>query len=97
MADVESTRGCTTDQAQELIPMIRAEAGKVAGHPKIIPLMAAQGFDSVDDMTVRQQVKLVLYAGLMFKQQQYKRREAEITYGETAAQTVEDEFPIEVD
>lgn len=97
MADVEITLRFTTAQAQELIPMIRAEAAGVAGHPKIIPLMAAQGFDSVDDMTVRQQAKLVLYAWLMFKQQQHKRREAEITYGETAAQTAEDEFPIEVD
>ena len=97
MADVEITLGFTTDQAQELIPMIRAEAEGIAQHPKIIPLMAAQGFDSVDDMSVRQQAKLVLYARLMFKLQQWKRREAEITHGETAAQLVEDEFPIEVD
>ena len=97
MADVEITLGFTTEQAQELIPMIRAEAAGVAGHPKIIPLMAAWGFDSVDDMSVRQQAKLVLYAGLMFKLQQWKRREAEINHGETAAQLVEDEFPIEVD
>jgi hypothetical protein len=97
MADVEITLGFTAAQAQELIPMIRAEAEKVAGHPRMISLMAAQGFDSVDDMTVRQQTKLVLYAWLMYKQQQHKRREAEINHGETAAQLVEDEFPVEVD
>ena len=97
MADVDITLGFTNDQAQELIPMIRAEAGGISQHPKIIPLMAAMGFDSVDDMTVRQQAKLCLYAWLMFKQQQYKRREAELAHGETAAQLVEDEFPIEVD
>jgi len=86
MADVEITLGFTTAQAQALVPMIKAEAD-----------MAAHGFESVDDMTVQQQAKMCLYAWLMFKQQQHKRREAELTYGETAAQTVEDEFPIEVD
>ena len=97
MADVEITLGFTTEQVQELIPMIRAEAEGISHHPKIVPLMVAQGFDSVDDMSLRQQAKLCLYAWLMFKLQQHKRREAEITHGETAAQVVEDEFPIEVD
>ena len=97
MADVEITLGFTTAQAQALIPMIRAEAEGLSRHPKIVPLMAAQGFESVDDMNVRQQAKMCLYAWLMFKQQQHLRREAEITYGENAAQVVEDEFPIEVD
>ena len=82
MADVEITLGFTTAEAQELIPMVRAEAESVAGHPKVKALMAARGFDSVDEMTLRQQAKLVLYAWLMFKQQQHKRREAEITFGE---------------
>jgi len=60
-------------------------------------LLASYGFASVDEMTLRQKAKLCLYAWLMFKQQQHKRREAEIEHGETAAQVVEDEFPIEVD
>ena len=97
MADVDITLGFTTAQAQDLIPMIKAEAEGLSRHPKIIPLMAAHGFESVDDMTVKQQAKMCLYAWLMFKQQQHKRREAEITHGETAARVVEDEFPIEVD
>ena len=97
MADVDITLGFTTAQAQELIPMIKAEAEGLQHHPKIASLMSANGFSSVDDMTMRQQAKLVLYAWLMFKQQQHKRREAEIVQGETAAQQVENEFPIEVD
>ena len=97
MADVDITLGFTTAEAQAMVPMIKAEAEGLQHHPKIAPLIAARGFTSVDDMTVRQQAKLCLYAWLMFKQQQHLRREAEITYGEAAAQTVEDEFPIEVD
>lgn len=97
MADVDITLGFTTAQAQALVPMIKAEADALSSHPKIIPLMEAHGFESVDDMTVRQQAKMCLYAWLMFKLQQWKRREAEIVQGETAAQVVEDEFTIEVD
>jgi hypothetical protein len=97
MADVDITLGFTTAQAQALVPMIKSEVEQMWRHPKVQALAASYGFTSVDEMTLRQQAKLVLYAMLMFKQQQHKRREAEISYGETAAQVVEDEFPIEVD
>ena len=97
MADVEITLGFTTAQAQALTPMIIEEVEQMWRHPKVQALAASYGFTSVDEMTVRQQAKLVLYAMLMFKQQLFKRAEAERDYGEAAAQTVEDEFPIEVD
>jgi len=97
MAEVEITLGFSTEEATDLVPMIRSEAVRVFGHPMVAALMAARNFESVDDMTVRQQAKLVLYCWLMFKQQNHKRREAEINHGDAAAQTVADEFPIEVD
>jgi hypothetical protein len=97
MADVDLTLGFTTAQAQALAPMIEAEAADMWRHPKVQALAASYGFASVDDMTLRQKAKMVLYVWLMWKQQLFKRREAEINHGETAAQIVEDEFPIEVD
>jgi hypothetical protein len=97
VADVDITLGFTTDQATALTPVIHAEAQALWNHPKVRALAASYGFTSVDDMTTRQQAKLCLYSWLMFKHQQFVRREAEIIHGELAAQTVEDEFPIEVD
>jgi len=97
MADVEITLGFTNDQAQALVPMIEAEVEGLWRHAKVQALAASHGFTSPDEMTVRQKAKLLLYIWLMWKQQLFKRTEAEINHGETAAQTVEDEFPIEVD
>lgn len=97
MADVEILLGFTTAQAQALAPMVEAEAAQMWRHPKVQALAASYGFTSVDEMTLRQKAKMILYVWLMWKQQQYKRREAEINHGETAAQLVEEEFPIEVD
>ena len=97
MADVEITLGFTTAQAQALAPMIKAEAEGMWRLPKARALAASYGFESVDDMTIRQQAKFCIYLWLMHKLQQHKRREAEINHGEAAAQVVEEEFPIEVD
>ena len=97
MADVEITLGFTTAQAQALAPMFESEARGMARHPWVRRVLAARGIESVDELTPRQQAKLVLKCWTKAKQQQHKRREAEISYGETAAQVVEDEFPIEVD
>ena len=97
MADVDITLGFTNAQAQALAPMITAEAAAMWRHPKVQALAASYGFTAVDEMTLRQQGKLVLYCWLMFKQQQHKRREAEINHGEAAAEIVQDDFPVEVD
>ncbi len=93
MADVKITINLST----EFAPMFEAEARGMEHHPFVVRVLAARGIESVGDLTPRQQTKLVLKCWTMFKQQQYKRREAEINHGETAAQIVEDEFPIEVD
>ena len=78
-------------------PMFESEARGMAAHPWVMRVLADRGVNSVDDLTPQQQAKLVLKAWAMFKQQQHKRREAEIVQGEFAAQTVEDTFPTDVD
>ena len=97
MADVEITLGFTFAEAQALAPMFEAEARGMERHQFVRRVLAARGIESVDDLTPRQQAKLAYKCWTLFKQQQHKRREAEISHGETAAQIVEDEFPIEVD
>ena len=97
MADVDITLGFTTAEAQALAPMFEAEARGMGRHPWVRRVLAARGIESVDELTPRQQAKLVLKCWTKAKQQLFKRTEAERDYGEAAAQTVEDEFPIEVD
>ena len=97
MADVEITLGFTTAEALELAPMILQRAQDMAQNPIVIQLLAVRDIESVDELTVRQQAKLLLYVTLMDWLQQYKRREAEINHGETAAQLVAETFPVEVD
>ena len=91
MADVEIILGFTFAEAQALAPMFESEARDMGRHPFVARVLAARGIDSVDDLTPRQQAKLWIKFQIMCRQQQHKRREAEINHGEAAAQVVEDE------
>ena len=92
MANVEITINLDSD----LAPMFETEARGMARHPWVVRALEAHNFKSVDDLTPRQQAVLVLKFWSMTRQQQHKRREAEITHGEIAAQNIEAEFSIEV-
>lgn len=91
---VELTLTFTDAQAAALAPVVTAEATKLALNPDVI---AKIGDSDVESWTTKQKAKLVIYCQLMFLRQRYARDEAELIYGEAAAQAAGDESPVEVD
>ena len=81
---------------QDLAPMFEQRAQGMARHPDVLKIFAARGIESVDDLTTRQQAKLVLHMTVKAWQEQYVRREAELA-GEAAAKLAAEAFEIEVD
>jgi hypothetical protein len=85
------------EEAGELVPIFEQMARDMSRQPRVIQLLKAHGKASVDDLTPRQQAKLVLHMKIKAWKQQHKRREAEINHGDAASLAIENKYEVEVD
>ena len=83
--------------AARLAPVVQAKVNDIRAHPIVVGLLAAQGVDSVDDLTVKQQAKLLILFDLLRYTQMHEGDEAERAARQAVVDDVADNFPLEID
>jgi len=96
MADVQIELGFTYAQAASIAPMVEARVREMGKHPKVVAALEAHGIESVEDLTPKQQARVLIKMTLLRWAQQFERDLLALEVDEAAA-GIEAAFAVEVE